>query len=72
LKFDLVVTNIPKPSHKWLKSHVVADGVVTFWLISTSHKQDILDSNDLKREGFWDYATTKEKVGFKAFELLKH
>ncbi len=36
LKFGLVVANVPNLVINDYKSHVVVNGVVTFWLISTS------------------------------------
>jgi hypothetical protein len=36
MKFGFVVANIPNLVANDYKSHVVVNGVVTFWLISTS------------------------------------
>ncbi len=38
MKFGLVVANIPNLVANDYKSHVVVNGMITFWLISTSVK----------------------------------
>jgi hypothetical protein len=39
----------PNPVANDYKSHVVVNGVVTFWLISTSEEADTIGSHALKR-----------------------
>ncbi len=49
MKFGLVVANITNLVANDYKSHVVVNGVVTFWLIFTSVRK-VKDTADLEKE----------------------
>jgi len=65
LKFDLVVAIFPNLIANDYKSHVVVNGLVTFWLISTSDgiatKSRVLQFHHQKVSR-WRYQVVLEKV----------